>query len=39
MCGIAGILDTNPQARAEPQRVRRMLKSIEHRGPGRRGLA
>ena len=38
MCGIAGILDTNPQARVEPSRVRRMLESIEHRGPDDEGL-
>ncbi len=38
MCGIAGILDTTPQARVQADSVRRMLASIEHRGPDDEGL-
>ena len=38
MCGIAGILDTAPDARVEAATVRRMLAEIEHRGPDDEGL-
>jgi asparagine synthase (glutamine-hydrolysing) len=38
MCGIAGILETDPQARVEAASVRRMLAAIEHRGPDDEGL-
>lgn len=38
MCGIVGILDTRREARVETETVRRMLKTIVHRGPDDEGL-
>ena len=38
MCGIAGVLDTDRKARVDASDVRRMLSSIEHRGPDDEGL-
>jgi asparagine synthase (glutamine-hydrolysing) len=38
MCGIAGVLDTRPDTRVDAADVRRMLASIEHRGPDDEGL-
>jgi asparagine synthase (glutamine-hydrolysing) len=33
MCGIAGILERDPQRRADPGIVRAMVESLHHRGP------
>jgi asparagine synthase (glutamine-hydrolysing) len=33
MCGIAGILDTSSNGRADPALVRAMTQAIIHRGP------
>jgi asparagine synthase (glutamine-hydrolysing) len=38
MCGIAGILKFDPQARVEEERIRRMCEAIRHRGPDDSGL-
>ena len=38
MCGIAGLVDARPAARADPDLVRRMLQTIVHRGPDDSGL-
>jgi asparagine synthase (glutamine-hydrolysing) len=39
MCGIAGIVRTDPAALVEDGRLRRMAGAIEHRGPDGFGLA
>ncbi|MGH9869396.1 MAG: asparagine synthase (glutamine-hydrolyzing) [Candidatus Polarisedimenticolia bacterium] len=38
MCGIAGILSLEPGARPDPARLRRMARSLEHRGPDGEGI-
>ncbi|MGD0696130.1 MAG: asparagine synthase (glutamine-hydrolyzing) [Terriglobia bacterium] len=38
MCGIAGIFDTNPGARADEATVHRMCQTIVHRGPDDEGI-
>ena len=38
MCGIAGIVDTEPGALVEPTTVRRMCQTIVHRGPDDEGI-
>jgi asparagine synthase (glutamine-hydrolysing) len=38
MCGIAGIVDTEPGALVEPATVRRMCQTIVHRGPDDEGV-
>ncbi|MGH9454824.1 MAG: asparagine synthase (glutamine-hydrolyzing), partial [Terriglobia bacterium] len=38
MCGIAGIVETNPDARVEATTVHRMCQTIIHRGPDDEGI-
>lgn len=38
MCGIAGILATNPSARISPRALRRMIAVLRHRGPDGHGM-
>ena len=37
MCGIAGVLERDPQARPDAEALERMLASLHHRGPDDRG--
>jgi len=37
MCGIAGIVSLSPDARVEPDALRRMSAQLEHRGPDDEG--
>src|SRR5579859_7385453 len=39
MCGIAGIVDSRPNARVEREDVHRMCERIVHRGPDDEGIA